>query len=103
MELPSHTGSVYFQATAASIKQLTRVGRLFQETFGRNLNEKYSALNGQLDKLIHDANTEISNLRTKLETMLLEREGIESKCFELGEAYREKSRKCLQFQVRPCH
>lgn len=80
--------------------------RLFQETFSRNLNDKYTSLNSQLDKLVHDANTEISNLRKRLEVVTLEREGVERKCLELGEAFREKSRKCLQFQVgvrrRPC-
>lgn len=73
--------------------------RLFQETFSRNLNEKYITLNGQLDKLVHDANSEIGSLRHKLEQMTIERGAMERKCMELGEAFREKSRKCLQFQV----
>ncbi|KAF8438708.1 hypothetical protein BGX38DRAFT_1320087 [Terfezia claveryi] len=71
---------------------------LFQETFARNLGDKYATLNTQLDKLVHDANTEISGLRKKLEQVTLEREGLERKCVELGEMVREKGRKALQFQ-----
>ncbi|KAI5807281.1 E3 ubiquitin-protein ligase CCNB1IP1 [Peziza echinospora] len=71
---------------------------VYQETVSRNLNEKYTALNAQLDKLIHDANTEISNLRNKIENLSLERDGLERKCMELGDAYRDKSKKCLQVQ-----
>jgi len=63
------------------------------------LGDKYAALNAQLDKLVHDANTEISGLRKKLEQVTLEREGVERKCVELGEMVREKGRKALQFQV----
>ena len=73
--------------------------RLFQETFARNLGDKYATLNAQVDKLIHDANTEISGLRKRLEQVTLEREGVERKCVELGEMLREKARKALQFQA----
>ena len=75
-------------------------GSLFQETFGKNLNDKYSSLNAQVDKLIHDANSEIAGLRQRLEGLVVEKEGLERRCVELGEAFREKSRKCLQTQVR---
>lgn len=32
----------------------------------KNLSEKYSSLNLQMDKIINDANSEISNLRNKV-------------------------------------
>ncbi|KAI9872315.1 MAG: hypothetical protein M1830_001791 [Pleopsidium flavum] len=51
-----------------------------------------------MDKIIHDANAEISNLQNKLSTVHLEHENLARKNYDLVEAYREKSRKHLQTQ-----
>jgi E3 ubiquitin-protein ligase CCNP1IP1 len=40
--------------------------RLYNQTMGKNLAEKYSHLNGQLDKIVGDANSEIQALQTKI-------------------------------------
>lgn len=38
----------------------------YQEFLGKSLTEKYGALNTQMDKIIHNANSEISNLQTRM-------------------------------------
>ena len=38
----------------------------YQEYLGKTLTDKYGTLNNQMDKVIHDANSEISNLQTKI-------------------------------------
>ncbi|KHJ35296.1 putative cyclin b1 interacting protein 1 [Erysiphe necator] len=39
---------------------------VYQEYCAKNLTNKYAALSTQMDKIIHDANSELSNLRTKI-------------------------------------
>jgi E3 ubiquitin-protein ligase CCNP1IP1 len=39
--------------------------RFYQEFLGKALTEKYSSLSTQMDKVIHNANTEISSLQSK--------------------------------------
>ncbi|KAL3427326.1 E3 ubiquitin-protein ligase CCNB1IP1 [Phlyctema vagabunda] len=39
---------------------------VYQEFLSKNLTDKYSALNTQIDKVIHDANAEVDDLRNKL-------------------------------------
>ena len=38
----------------------------YQEFLGKTLTEKYTSLNTQMDKMIHNANSEISNLKFRL-------------------------------------
>jgi E3 ubiquitin-protein ligase CCNP1IP1 len=40
--------------------------RFYQEYLGKSLTEKYSTLNTHMDRVIHNANTEISALQAKL-------------------------------------
>lgn len=40
--------------------------RFYQEFLGKALTEKYSSLSTQMDKVIHNANTEISTLQSKV-------------------------------------
>lgn len=40
---------------------------LYQEFLGKTLTEKYATLNTQMDKIIHNANAEISTLQTRLQ------------------------------------
>lgn len=40
--------------------------RFYQEYLGKSLTEKYSTLNTHMDRVIHNANTEISTLQAKL-------------------------------------
>jgi E3 ubiquitin-protein ligase CCNP1IP1 len=43
---------------------------VYQEYLAKNLADKYNTLNSQMDKVIHDANAEISGLRSKLSGLL---------------------------------
>ncbi|KAI6084795.1 hypothetical protein F4821DRAFT_261509 [Hypoxylon rubiginosum] len=56
----------------------------YQEQFSKALTEKYSNLSVDFDKLINDANIDQDNLRRKND--------------ELTQAFKEKSRKCMQIQ-----
>lgn len=38
----------------------------YQEYLGKTLTDKYGTLSTQMDKVVHDANAEISNLQAKL-------------------------------------
>ncbi|KAL1622855.1 hypothetical protein SLS54_004875 [Diplodia seriata] len=40
---------------------------MYQEYLAKSLTEKYAMLNSQMDKVVHDANTEIAGLRDKLQ------------------------------------
>lgn len=39
---------------------------VYQEYLAKSLTDKYSGLSGQMDKVIHEANTEITSLRDQL-------------------------------------
>lgn len=47
-------------------EMLTEVCSVYQEFLTRSLTDKYSALSSQMDKVIHDANAEISSNREKI-------------------------------------
>lgn len=49
---------------------LLMTSSLYQETLARSLTDKYVMLSGQMDKLIHDANAEIHNMREKMKSIL---------------------------------
>ncbi|ODH51443.1 hypothetical protein GX48_02501 [Paracoccidioides brasiliensis] len=68
----------------------------YQEYLGKSLTEKYSALNQQMDKVIHDANSEISNLQNRLSEMQIGQEQLQKKNHELVDIYREKCKKHAQ-------
>ncbi|OTB14151.1 hypothetical protein K445DRAFT_23932 [Daldinia sp. EC12] len=77
----------------------------YHEKLGAALTEKYSNLSVHLDKVINDANLEISRLESKLAGMLsfrpsmaMEQDGLRRKNDELAQAYKEKNRKLLQIQ-----
>ncbi|WEW56854.1 hypothetical protein PRK78_002309 [Emydomyces testavorans] len=89
----------------------------YQEYLGKNLTDKYTALNKQMDKVIHDANSEMSTLHQRIEGMLTEtvsiyplegavpltiidlkisQEQLQKKNQELVELYRDKNKKHAQ-------
>ncbi|KAI1466937.1 uncharacterized protein F4812DRAFT_451790 [Daldinia caldariorum] len=70
----------------------------YHEKLGATLTEKYSNLNVHLDKVINDANLEISRLEGKLSGMAMEHESLRRKNDELAQGYKEKNRKLLQIQ-----
>lgn len=70
----------------------------YHEYLAKNLTDKYASLNTQMDKIIHDANGEISNLRNKMSNMQVDQDGLRRKNEELIQTLREKSRKQLRTQ-----
>ncbi|OJJ37694.1 hypothetical protein ASPWEDRAFT_171161 [Aspergillus wentii DTO 134E9] len=68
----------------------------YQEFLGKTLTEKYSTLNGQMDKVIHNANSEISTLQTRILDLQTNQEQLRKKSQELVDMYREKSKKFTQ-------
>lgn len=44
-------------------------GSVYQEYLAKSLTDKYNNLGTQLDKIIHDANTEIDTLNQKISSM----------------------------------
>ncbi|KAK2754791.1 hypothetical protein FQN54_006684 [Arachnomyces sp. PD_36] len=68
----------------------------YQEYLGKTLTEKYGTLSTQMDKVVHDANTEISSLQARISDMQLGQDQLHKKNQELVEMYREKSKKHTQ-------
>ncbi|KAI9679394.1 MAG: hypothetical protein M1817_005416 [Caeruleum heppii] len=71
---------------------------LYQEYLAKALKDKYNGLSGQMDKVIHDANTEIASLRHRLSSLQVDQETLQKRNHDLMDAYREKSRKYSQTQ-----
>ncbi|RAK76834.1 uncharacterized protein BO72DRAFT_430028 [Aspergillus fijiensis CBS 313.89] len=66
----------------------------YQEFLGKTLTEKYTNLNTQMDKVIHNANSEISALQARISDMQTTQEQLRKKNQELVDMYREK---CTRF------
>ncbi|KAI0173343.1 hypothetical protein GGR52DRAFT_590485 [Hypoxylon sp. FL1284] len=71
---------------------------VYQEHLSRALTEKYSSLSVHLDKVINEANSEITNLQNKVATSKMDQDDIRRKYDEMTQAYKEKNRKYLQIQ-----
>ena len=57
---------------------------MYQEYLAKNLTEKYSTLNLQMDKVVNDANGQLSHLRNKLSGEV----GVELSRFRTNMQYR---------------
>ncbi|KAL5341172.1 hypothetical protein BJX70DRAFT_359781 [Aspergillus crustosus] len=68
----------------------------YQEYLGKTLTDKCTNLNTHMDKLIHNANTEISTLQTRLADMQTAQEHLRKKNQDLVDMYREKCKKFTQ-------
>ncbi|KAJ5674441.1 uncharacterized protein N7477_004375 [Penicillium maclennaniae] len=68
----------------------------YQEFLGKSLTEKYSNLNTQMDKVVHNANSEMSVLHSKIADMQAAQEQLEKKNEELADLIRDKSKKLSQ-------
>lgn len=56
--------------TNSALDWLTHAS-IYQEYLAKTLTDKYSTLNGQMDKVINDANSELNILNQKLSSMAL--------------------------------
>ncbi|KAL8965376.1 MAG: hypothetical protein Q9197_006544 [Variospora fuerteventurae] len=71
---------------------------VYQEYLARSLTEKYNNLETEVDKIIHDANSEIDKLNQKISNLQIDRDKLQSENTSLVNAFREKSRKHQQTQ-----
>ncbi|RJE18850.1 hypothetical protein PHISCL_08806 [Aspergillus sclerotialis] len=68
----------------------------YQEFLGKTLTEKYTALSNQMDKVIHNANSEISTLQSRLSEMQKTQDQLHKKNQELIHLYRDKCKSFTQ-------
>ncbi|PYH96628.1 cyclin [Aspergillus ellipticus CBS 707.79] len=69
----------------------------YQEFVAKTLTEKYGNLNTQMDKVIHNANSEISTLQSRISAdMQATQDQLNKKNQELVDMYREKCKKFTQ-------
>ncbi|KAI1425373.1 hypothetical protein F5Y12DRAFT_784650 [Xylaria sp. FL1777] len=71
---------------------------IFQQHMSKTLTEKYSNLNVHLDKVVNEANAEITNCYNKLNSAEADRDELRKKYEELLQTCKEKNRKLLQTQ-----
>ncbi|KAI3001220.1 hypothetical protein CBS147346_6540 [Aspergillus niger] len=68
----------------------------YQDFLAKTLTEKYTNLNTQLDKVVHNANSEISALQARISDMETAQDQLRKKNQELVDMYREKCKKFTQ-------
>ncbi|KAK7537514.1 cyclin [Phyllosticta citribraziliensis] len=71
---------------------------MYNEFLAKSLTEKYSDLNAQMDKVVHDANAEIGSLRDKMQVVYQEKKRLEEENLKMAEAYREKAKSQANLQ-----
>ena len=62
--VPSNSTDVCYKTT--NTLPLLILESVYQEHVTKVLTEKYGTLSAQVDKIVHDANSEISNLRSQM-------------------------------------
>jgi E3 ubiquitin-protein ligase CCNP1IP1 len=65
---------------------------VYQEYLAKSLTDKYASLSSHMDKIIHDANAEITVLREKVANAQAAYKALEVKHQDLAEQYRNKSK-----------
>ncbi|PBP21865.1 hypothetical protein BUE80_DR007313 [Diplocarpon rosae] len=71
---------------------------VYHEYVAKNLTDKYNTLSTQVDKIVHDANSEVSSLRNKISELQINDGNLRRKNEEVMQALREKNRKHMQTQ-----
>ncbi|RNJ58415.1 hypothetical protein D7B24_004684 [Verticillium nonalfalfae] len=64
----------------------------------KTLTDKYKALDMHLDKTVNEANAEIESIQGQLKDLALQNDAMRRKYDELGQAFKDKSRRLLQTQ-----
>ncbi|RMD43741.1 hypothetical protein DV735_g1372, partial [Chaetothyriales sp. CBS 134920] len=70
----------------------------YQQYLCKNMTEKYTQLSTAMDKIINDANAEISTLQNKLASLSVDQKALKKRYEDLVGAYQEKGRKHAQTQ-----
>ncbi|CAG7922297.1 unnamed protein product [Penicillium olsonii] len=68
----------------------------YQEYRAKSLTEKYANLNTQMDKIIHNANTEITAMQNRITDMQSAQDDLQKKNQELNDLCRDKTNKLSQ-------
>ncbi|RXG49736.1 hypothetical protein VDGE_00389 [Verticillium dahliae] len=71
---------------------------VYQKYLEKTLTDKYKALDMHLDKTVNEANAEIESIQGQLRDLALQNDSMRRKYDELGQAFKDKSRKLLQTQ-----
>ncbi|KAH8194926.1 hypothetical protein TruAng_010911 [Truncatella angustata] len=71
---------------------------VYQECFGRTLTEKYSNLTVHLEKVIGEANNQITALNHKITNLSFDQQSLHRKNDELTQALKDKNKKFMQTQ-----
>ncbi|EON61267.1 hypothetical protein W97_00480 [Coniosporium apollinis CBS 100218] len=65
---------------------------VYQEYLAKSLTDKYTSLSAHMNKIIHDANSEITGLRDKLAAVQVDQKNLEQRHNDLTDAFREKTK-----------
>ncbi|KFY30820.1 hypothetical protein V493_01630 [Pseudogymnoascus sp. VKM F-4281 (FW-2241)] len=65
---------------------------LYQEVQARVLTDRYNKLKGQIDSIVRDANSEMSELRTELDNAIIDLNNSQRKNHELAQSLHAKSK-----------
>ncbi|KAK6067771.1 hypothetical protein SCUP515_09971 [Seiridium cupressi] len=71
---------------------------VYQEYLGKTLTEKYTDLTVHLDKVISEANAQITALNNKIANLSFDQQSLRRKNDEVAQAFREKNKKLMQTQ-----
>ncbi|KAI1431629.1 hypothetical protein GGR50DRAFT_689572 [Xylaria sp. CBS 124048] len=71
---------------------------IYQQHMSKTLTDKYASLNVHLDKVVNEANAEITNCHNKLTSAEGDRDELRKKYDELLQVCKQKNRKLLQTQ-----
>ncbi|KAI1823585.1 hypothetical protein F4861DRAFT_310457 [Xylaria intraflava] len=71
---------------------------IYQQHMSKTLTDKYASLNVHLDKIVNEANAEITNCHNKLTSAEADRDELRKKYEELLHICKQKNRKLLQTQ-----
>ncbi|KAL9945091.1 hypothetical protein ACHAP0_000037 [Verticillium nonalfalfae] len=71
---------------------------VYQKYLEKTLTDKYKALDMHLDKTVNEANAEIESIQGQLKDLALQNDAMRRKYDELGQAFKDKSRRLLQTQ-----
>ncbi|KAM0628106.1 hypothetical protein ACHAPW_007534 [Verticillium nonalfalfae] len=71
---------------------------IIMECAEKTLTDKYKALDMHLDKTVNEANAEIESIQGQLKDLALQNDAMRRKYDELGQAFKDKSRRLLQTQ-----
>ncbi|KAI2628933.1 hypothetical protein GGS21DRAFT_526603 [Xylaria nigripes] len=71
---------------------------IYQQHMSKTLTDKYASLNVHLDKVVNEANAEITNCHNKLTSVETDRDDLRRKYDELLLVCKQKNRKLLQTQ-----